>query len=135
MAKISIGQTKIGYDEPTFIIAEAGINHEGKFTYAKELVKMAAKTGADAVKFQIFKAKEFCNEDVDYFDLFKSLEFSNDQWFELADFAKDQGIVFTASVFGDEGADILDELGAPVYKIASGDLTHLPLLTYISKKA
>ena len=49
MTKVTIGNTKIGFSEPTFIIAEAGLNHDGKFIQAKELVKMAAKTGADEV--------------------------------------------------------------------------------------
>ena len=132
--KIRIGNFKVGNGEPTFIIAEAGINHDGKFTRAKELVEMAAKTGADAVKFQIFKAEEFCNENTEDYDLFSSLELTSDNWFELAGFAEDQGIIFTASIFGEEGADILNEIDAPVYKIASGDLTHFPLLDYIAKK-
>lgn len=133
MIKIKIGDAKVGFGEPTFIIAEAGINHDGNYNQAKELVKMAAKTGADAVKFQIFKAEEFCSTNTEYFDLFESLELSKDQWLELAEFAKNQGILFTASIFGEVGADILDEIGSPVYKIASGDLTHFPLLEYISK--
>ena len=134
MKKIRIGNFKVGNGESTFIIAEAGINHDGKFARAKELVEMAAKTGADAVKFQIFKAEEFCNKNTGDYELFESLEFSKDDWFELADFAEDMGILFTASVFGEYSADILNEIGAPVYKIASGDLNHLPLLEYISKK-
>ncbi len=134
MEKIKIGNFRIGCGEPTFIIAEAGINHDGKYSRAKELVEMAVKTGADAVKFQIFRAEEFCNENTDDYDLFSSLELSIDNWFDLAGFAEDQGIIFTASVFGEESADILNEVNAPVYKIASGDLTHLPLLDYISKK-
>lgn len=134
MKKIRIGDMKVGPGEKTFIIAEAGINHDGDFVQAKKLVQEAAKIGADAVKFQTFKAEEFCSEDTEYFDLFKSLELKTDEWIELANFANDIGIIFTASVFGEESTDFLKEIGAPVYKIASGDLTHLPLLKYISKE-
>lgn len=88
MEKIKIGNFRIGCGEPTFIIAEAGINHDGKYSRAKELVEMAVKTGADAVKFQIFRAEEFCNENTDDYDLFSSLELSIDNWFDLAGFAE-----------------------------------------------
>jgi len=134
MEKIKVGDTKIGLGEQTFIIAEAGLNHDGNFSQAKKLVEEAAKTGADAVKFQIFKTEEFISGDAEYFDLFKSLEFSMDKWTELADFADKLGIIFSASVFDEESADFLSEVGSPVYKIASGDLNYYPLLSYISKK-
>lgn len=135
MNKIRIGNRKVGFGEKTFIIAEAGINHNGDFVQAKKIIQEAAKSDADAVKFQIFKAEEFCSEDTEYFDLFRSLELGADEWVELADFANNKGILFTASVFGEESADFLKEIGAPVYKIASGDLTHLPLLKYVSKES
>jgi N-acetylneuraminate synthase/N,N'-diacetyllegionaminate synthase len=132
--KIRIGNIEVGDFEETFIIAEAGINHDGKFIQAKKLVEEAAKIGAGAVKFQIFKAEEFCSEETEYFDLFKSLELKTDEWIELANLANDIGIIFTASVFGEESTDFLKEINVPVYKIASGDLTHLPLLKYIAKE-
>ena len=78
MEKIKVGDTKIGLGEQTFIIAEAGLNHDGDFSQAKKLVEEAAKTGADAVKFQIFKTEEFISENEEYFDSSKSLEFSDD---------------------------------------------------------
>ena len=134
MEKIKIGDRIIGPGEKTFIIAEAGINHDGDFNLAKKLVKAAAESGADVVKFQIFKAEEFVNKDAEYFDLFKGLEFNNEEWIELANLAENNGVMFSASVFDEASADLLNEMGAPVYKIASGDLTHFPLLYYISKK-
>jgi len=134
MEKIKVGDRIIGTGEKTFIIAEAGINHDGDFNLAKKLVKAAAKSGADVVKFQIFKAEEFVNKDAEYFDLFKALEFNDEEWIELANLAENNGVMFSASVFDEASADLLNEMGAPVYKIASGDLTHFPLLYYISKK-
>jgi N,N'-diacetyllegionaminate synthase len=134
MEKITIGNSKIGPGEQTFIIAEAGLNHDGDFTAAKKLVIAASKTGADVVKFQIFKTENFISEDEEYFDLFKSLEFTQDEWSELANLAEDKEIIFSASVFDEESAEILNDIGAPLYKISSGDLTHIPLLAYVSKK-
>lgn len=134
MSEIKIGDRIIGDGAPTFVIAEAGINHNGKIELAKKLIQEAANAGANAVKFQMFKTEEFCSKNSEYFDLFKAIEFSEDEWIEIAEFAKDIGIIFTASVFGEESADLLDKVKSPVYKIASGDLTHLPLLNYVARK-
>ena len=134
MEKIKIGDIDVGYGEKTFIIAEAGLNHDGDFSLAKKLVEKAAESGADAVKFQIFKTEEFISGDAEYFDLFKSLEFKMEEWTELANLADKLGIIFSASVFDEESADFLADAGSPVYKIASGDLNHHTLLSYISKK-
>lgn len=134
MRKIEVGDKKIGDGEPCFIVAEVGINHNGDIELAKELVKKTAETGADAVKFQIFKTEEFCSKNSDYFKSFKSLELSEKDWIELMKVARDKEIIFTASVFGEESADLLDDLEAPVFKIASGDLTYHLLLRYIAKK-
>ncbi len=134
MRKIRIGDRIIGNGEPTFIIAEAGINHNGKIELAKKLIQEAANAGANALKNQMFEVEEFCSKNSEYFDLFKALEFSEEEWIEIAEFAKDIGIIFIASVFGEESADLLDNVGLPVYKIASGDLTHLPLLDYVARK-
>jgi len=134
MEKVIIGNTKIGSGEQTFIIAEAGLNHDGDFKAAKKLVKAASKTGADVVKFQIFKTEDFISENEEYFDLFKSLEFTQDEWIELANLAEDNEIMFSASVFDEGSAELLNDIDVPVYKISSGDLTHFPLLDYVSKK-
>ena len=134
MSEIKMGDRIIGNGEPTFIIAEAGINHNGKIELAKKLIQEAANAGADAVKFQMFKTEEFCSKNSEYFDLFKAIEFSEDGWIKIAEFAKDIGIIFTASVFGKESADLLDNVNSPLYKIASGDLTHSPLLNYVARK-
>ena len=134
MSEIKIGDRIIGDGEPTFVIAEAGINHNGKIELAKKLIHEAANAGADAVKFQMFKTEEFCSKNSGYFDLFKAIEFSEEEWIEIAEFAKDIGIIFTASVFGEESADLLDKVESHVFKIASCDLTHLPLLNYVARK-
>lgn len=134
MRKIRIEDFEVGHNEKTFIIAEAGINHDGNLKQAKKLVDEAANAGANAVKFQIFKAEEFCAENSEFFVLFKSLELEEDNWIEIAEFSNDKKIIFTASVFGEESANILEKTGSPVYKVSSGDLTDRPLLDYIARK-
>lgn len=132
--KIQVDDFLIGEGEPTFIIAEAGLNHNGDFNLAKKLISKASNIGVNCVKFQIFKVDEIFNQKHENYALFKSLELSNSEWIELADFAKSNGVLFTASVFGKESADLVEIIGSPIYKIASGDLTNLPLLSYIAKK-
>jgi N,N'-diacetyllegionaminate synthase len=134
MKNMEINERDIGDEEPTFIIAEAGINHNGKIRTAKKLIQEAGKADADAVKFQMFKTEGFCSKNSEYFDLFKSLEFNDEEWLELAEFARKSGITFTASVLDKESADLLGVMGSPVYKMASGDLTHLSLLNHVAKK-
>jgi N-acetylneuraminate synthase/N,N'-diacetyllegionaminate synthase len=133
-SKIKVGNKAIGDGEPVFIIAEAGINHNGKLNLAEKLIERAAEVGADAIKFQIFKAQEICSCKSIYYDSFKSLEFSAKEWMHLAQMAKDMGLIFTASVFGRESADILDTLDLPLIKIASGDITFHQLLDYVARK-
>lgn len=130
---MDINNFKIGNGK-TYIIAEAGLNHDGKLSQAKKLIKEAAKIGVDAIKFQIFKTEELCTENTEYFDLFKSLELPTNEWIEIADLARDIGITFTASVFGEQSTDLLNEIKSPLYKISSGDLTYSCLLKYVAKK-
>jgi N,N'-diacetyllegionaminate synthase len=134
MKRMLIQTSAVGDGELTFIVAEAGVNHNGRYDYAKKLIQEAAFAGADAIKFQIFRTDEFCSEKSEYYRLFKGLELQDEEWHKLAQTARDAGIVFSASVFGEESADLLDAIGSPVFKIASGDLTHLPLLRYVAQK-
>lgn len=135
MRTIKIQNQRIGDRYPTFVIAEVGINHNGKFQLAKKLVIEAAKTGADAVKFQMFKADKLVTRHNTFvYNFFKQHEFKISQWKELAHLAKKIGILFSASVFDEQSADFLSEIGAPFFKIASGDLTHIPLLKYVARK-
>jgi N-acetylneuraminate synthase/N,N'-diacetyllegionaminate synthase len=134
MRTIKIGKIKVGEELPAFLIAEVGINHNSDLKLAKRLIESGAEVGANAVKFQIFKAEELCSRGSQYYDLFKSLEFAPEEWGELSDFAKDSNTVFTASVFGRESTELLHKLRSPMFKTASGDLTHLPLLRYIARK-
>ena len=127
----------------TKIIAEIGNTHEGSVGLAKQFVKVAANCGVDAVKFQLhlFDAESlptapnppyFSGESrKDYFD---RTSFTFDEWRSLKDYAEnDCNVEFLASPFSNEAVDILSSLGVQTYKIASGEVTNLPMLQKIAK--
>lgn len=132
----------------TFIVAEAGINHNGDIALAKELIVQAKEAGANAVKFQAFSAELLCDLDLtetkdvaaltggsnSSYAMYKSLELSNDEIIELHAFAKKEGILFFVSVFDEGRIDFLDSINTSCFKISSGDLTHLPLLRHAARK-
>ena len=125
-----------------FIIAEAGVNHNGNLELAKELVYQAKKSGADAVKFQSFRADYMClrslkeKKDIksltkgsdSAYDMYKALELSLDSHIELIRLAKKEKIIFMSSVFDLEMVGILKKFGVDALKIASGDITFKPLI-------
>ena len=147
MKKIRIDDKLIGENEPVFIIAEAGINHQGDFEIAKKLIDVAVMAGADAVKFQKRKidriltkeglSKSYINENSfgpTYGEHKQALELSEGHFRKLKNYCGDKKIIFLASAWDEESADFLEELNIPIYKIASADLTNLPLLEHIAKK-
>ncbi|WP_426184012.1 N-acetylneuraminate synthase [Microbacterium sp. TWP3-1-2b2] len=129
--------------EHVFVIAEAGVNHNGSVTTAEELVDLAASAGADAVKFQTFSADSLALESAELaayqrtsdddrrsqHDLLRQLELSHADFRRLRDRCESRGIEFLSTAFDIAGLDFLvTELGIPKVKIASGDLTFAPLL-------
>ena len=126
-----------------FIIAEAGINHNGDLETAEKMVLAAKKCGADAIKFQSLKAEELIIEEAgkaehikgkqSFFEMIKSWELSENDYKKLADFAKKEGIIFFASVFGKQSLNIMKKAGMPLYKIASCDLNNHFLLKEVAK--
>jgi len=133
MKKIRIGNNLVGDEEPCFIIAEAGSNHNGSLEQAKELIDVAGESGVDAVKFQIFKAEKL-SADKTIQKILKRFEFRREWINELSEYAKGKNIMFLATPFDVEAVDLLDKVNVPAFKIASGDLTNLPLIKYIAKK-
>lgn len=133
---IKIGNKVVGEGDPTFIIAEAGSNHDGKLEQAKRLIDIAAEAGADAIKFQAFKADKIFNKikNKDIVGKLRNLELREDWYKELSDYAHKKKLIFIASAFDEESADLLDDLGIVAYKIASYELTHIPLLEHIARK-
>ena len=146
--KIKIGGKLIGAGNPCFIIAEAGVNHNGKLSLAKKLVDKAKEAGVDAVKFQTFKAENIVTKEAkqakyqtknigkkeSQFAMLKRLELSYADFRNLKKYCARKKIIFLSTPHSSkEDVDIVAEL-CPVIKIASGDLTNLPFLKYIAKK-
>lgn len=132
----------------TFIIAEAGVNHNGSIERAIELVEVAASAGADAVKFQTFRAEDLVTTTApkaeyqqrttgnqeSQFDMLKALELTMAQFKILFDHCASQGIEFMSTPFDEQSADELERLGMITFKIPSGELTNLPLIRHIAAK-
>lgn len=148
MAVIDIAGRKIGQGLPCFVIAEAGVNHNGRMDLALQLVDAAVDAGADAVKFQTFSAEDLVTETAakaDYqervlgsaesqFEMLKRLELSRDDHFAVAAYCREKGILFLSTPFDEGSVDLLEEMGVAAFKISSGDLTNLPLLEYVASK-
>ena len=132
----------------TLIIAEIGVNHNGNIDMAKQLIGLAKDAGANAVKFQTFNAKNLAVENAkkaayqeqttkqseSQFDMLKSLELTHDMHLELIRYCQKMEILFLSSPFDCESVDYLHSLDMPIYKIPSGEITHLPYLRQIAKK-
>jgi sialic acid synthase SpsE len=139
---ITIGQREIGAGRPCFIIAEAGINHNGDAKLAAELVAAAAEAGADAIKIQThFPEHEMLRGGAtaayvgeSLFDLLTRTAVSRDDHFALRDLAAQKGILFLSTPFSREAADFLETVGVPAFKTGSGELTHVPLQQHIARK-
>jgi N,N'-diacetyllegionaminate synthase len=133
----------------TIIIAEAGVNHNGNFEIAKKLIDCAAKSGADYVKFQTFKANKLVSKeaikaeyqkkntndgDDSQYAMLKKLELPEFWHYDLKAYAENVGIRFLSTGFDEGSIDFLDQLGIDLFKIPSGEITNKPFLEYIAKK-
>ena len=130
-----------------FIIAEAGVNHNGSIDLAKKLIDVASASGADAVKFQTFKAdnlstkkaqkaiyqKENTDKEESQFDMLKKLELDIEAHKELISYCSNKKIIFLSSPFDHESIELLNDLGLEILKIPSGEITNLPYLRHIGK--
>ncbi len=150
MKKIKIGNRLVGEGERCFIIAEAGSNHGTKLEQARQLIDIAVKAGADAVKFQTYSAEKLYSrktpimkylekerlikKDESVWDLIKRMEMPRKWHNPLADYCDEREIVFLSTPFDLKAVDELEEVGMAAYKIASFEITHLPLLEYVAKK-
>ena len=118
-----------------FIIAEAGINHNGKFSLAKKLISLSKKAGADAVKFQLFDTDSFVNKN--YLPLaykrLKSLEFSTKKWKKIIEYSKKLKIKIFFSIFDTKSLLSLKQLKINLIKIPSGEINNFELLKNVSK--
>jgi N,N'-diacetyllegionaminate synthase len=116
-----------------YIIAEAGINHNGDIKTALKLIEAANKSGADAIKFQTYKSELFISPESKYYNIFKNCELSFEDIKLLVEKAKSLNITIFSAVFDFFSADLWQKLDTPMFKIASGDITHHPLLAYVAK--
>ena len=143
-----VGERRIGGGAPVFVVAEAGVNHNGDVALALALVDAAAEAGADAVKFQTFRTDALVSRAApkagyqvettgggeSQRDMLARLELT------LADFARVQercakrGVVFFSAPFDEASADALERLAAPLFKVPSGEITNLPFLRHVAAK-
>ena len=133
MVTIKIDKKEIGENHETFFIAEAGLNHNGDIDIAKKLIDKAFESGADAIKFQTFRSEEFLAESSEYFDFFKNAELSHAEFTELSNYASTKDIIFFSAPFDIPSADFLNKINVPCFKIASSDITNMPLIRHIAK--
>ncbi len=148
MKPIFIQNKKVNYGLKPFVIAEAGVNHNGSLDLALKLVDAAAFAGADAIKFQTFRAEQVVTVSgkmADYqkrnlgkeesqMKMLKKLELKEKHYPALIQRAKERNIIFLSTPHGGfESADFLQKLKIPAFKFGSGDLTNLPLLEYAAK--
>jgi N-acetylneuraminate synthase/N,N'-diacetyllegionaminate synthase len=146
-ASIEIAGRRIGAGERPWVIAEAGVNHDGDPRLAERLVDAAAEAGADAVKFQTFHADRLALEDAPQADyqreraaagsqreMLRRLELPTEALAGLRDRARERDVVFLSSPFDIESVELLVALGVPVIKIGSGDLTNLFLLRAVAAR-
>lgn len=144
---ITLGKTLVTPDSPPYIIAEAGINHQGDINNAKLLIDLAAQSGANAVKFQKRTISRILTKEglaapytsknafaPTYGAHKEALELTKDQFLLLQAYATEKGLDFTASGWDEEAVDFLDEINVPFFKMASADLTNFPLLIHTAKK-
>lgn len=145
MNLLKVGDRLIGSGKPTFVIAEAGINHNGSVERAKDLIDAAATAGADAVKFQKRSLKDVYQKEIldnpnkaeqryqVYIPLLKEFEFSDEVFLELEKYAQQKGIMFLVNPWDKPSADKIEtQLHVPVYKVGSPDLTNDELLEYLA---
>lgn len=139
ISPLSIGPRSIGSDQPGFLIAEVAQAHDGSLGTAHAFIDLAQSVGADAIKFQTHIAEaettpleefrvKFSYEDPTRFDYWKRMEFTKEQWAGLAKHAEEKKLIFLSSAFSFEAIDLLEKLNMPAWKVASGEVSNLPLL-------
>ena len=148
VSSLEIRGRKIGPGQPCFIIAEAGVNHNGDVSMASEMIRAAAAAGVDAVKFQTFVPEklvaaeapraeyqiEATHDGGSQLDLLRPLVLPKHAYLQLIAEANAQGLLFLSTPFDPESANFLDQLGLPAFKVSSGDLTDLPFLEMLARK-
>lgn len=145
---VNIGGRLIGNGQSCYVIAEAGVNHNGEMDIAHQLIDAAVASGADCVKFQSYVTEELVTQDTpkaayqvettgaggSQYDMLKALELSAEQQRELKAHCDEKGILYLCTPYDYPSADLLDEMDVAAYKIASTDTTNVPFLRYLAQK-
>jgi N-acetylneuraminate synthase len=148
MNTLDIAGRTIGTNQPCFIIAEAGVNHNGDLSLAHELIDAASQAGVDAIKFQTFQAERLVTTDApkaeyqlettnageSQFEMLRRLELDADAHRALIAHCRDKNILFLSTPFDETSADLLEQLGVPAFKTPSGEITNLPYLRHVARK-
>jgi N-acetylneuraminate synthase len=148
MNAVDIGGREIGPGHPCFIVAEAGVNHNGDLGLGLKLVDAARNAGADAVKFQTFRADRLVLPDApkapyqtattgaaeSQAEMLRRLELPPEAHHQLMAHCRKRGLLFLSTPFDEGSADFLDELGVPAFKLASGELTYVSFLAHVAAK-
>jgi sialic acid synthase SpsE len=144
--EIKINNKKIGKNNPCYTIAEAGANHDSSLEKAFKLIDAAKEAKADSIKFQTYKADKLATKTApkywdddkpneSQFDVFNKLDaITKDQWREIFEYAQKKEITCFSTPFDEESVDLLYDLQAPAFKIASADITHIPLIKHVAAK-
>ncbi len=146
--EIKIGNKFIGDKHSCFIIAEAGVNHDGDLKKAKKLIDIAKDAGADCIKFQTWITEEIITKDTkqaeyqekntgrkeSQYEMIKKLELSFEQFAELKNYSDKKKVLFLSTPDDERSVDFLDDLGVEAFKIGSGEITNLSILKRIAKK-
>lgn len=146
--EVPIGQFKIGPNQPCFVIAEAGVNHNGDPEMALRLVDAAVRAEAHAVKFQTFVSEqvisvaapkaayqlETTGTGETQLEMVKKLEFPPSAFKDIQAYCNSVGIMFLSTPFEESSADVLDALAVPAFKIPSGEITNFPFLEHVAHK-
>lgn len=149
MNRFDIAGRLIGDNQPSFIIAEAGVNHNGDLNLAHQFIDVAVECGADAVKFQTFNADQLVTRAApkatyqlattdageSQFEMLRRLELDAEAHNALIEHCHDKHITFLSTPFDETSADLLETLGIPAFKIPSGEITNLSYLTHLAKKS
>jgi N-acetylneuraminate synthase/N,N'-diacetyllegionaminate synthase len=144
----ALGERTIGKGQPCFVIAEAGVNHNGDVVLAHRLVDVAAEAGADAVKFQTFDPERLVSPAAgkaayqivntgsaeSQLEMLRGLVLPREALAPLAAHAKTRGLLFLSTPFDEDSVDLLDSLGMPAFKVPSGELTNHPFVAHVASK-
>ena len=144
--KIKINDKIFGDNQSCYTIAEAGANHEGDIEKAFKLIDGAKEAKADSIKFQTYKAEKLCTRNAPkywddgvqnetQFDVFSKLDsLSESEWKEIFEYSLKKNITCFSTPFDEESVDFLYSLNVPAFKIASADITHIPLIKSVARK-